>query len=182
MVDGLVRVVAPMADTPAARAGLQSGDLIVRFDDQPVLGMALTDAISRMRGEPGTPIALMIRRAGRDDEFSVSLVREIIRTAGAALEHGRRRAGAAPRELHGFGVGSAGEGHRRRDCRTAAPRAVVLDMRGNGGGLLRQAVMTADAFLGEGDIVSVRGRTAAQPAHLAGRRASSCSPACRWWC
>ena len=86
MVDGLVRVVAPMPGTPAARAGLQSGDLIVRFDDQPVQGMALADAMSRMRGQPGTPIKLMIRRAGLDEEFSVSLVRETIairRCAGA---------------------------------------------------------------------------------------------------
>ena len=80
MIDGLVRIVAPMPGTPAARAGLQAGDLIVRFDDQPVLGMALTDAIYRMRGQPGTPIVLRIRRAGSDDEFAVSLVRETIRT------------------------------------------------------------------------------------------------------
>jgi len=80
MVDGLVRVVASMPGTPAARAGLKSGDLIVRFDDLPVQGMALSDAVSRMRGEPGTSIELMIRRGGHGDEFSVSLVRETIRT------------------------------------------------------------------------------------------------------
>src|SRR5262249_17697603 len=68
MIDGLMRVVNPMPDTPAARAGLQTGDVIVRLDDQPVQGMALSDAISRMRGEPGTSIALMIRRAGGGDE------------------------------------------------------------------------------------------------------------------
>src|SRR5688572_7012501 len=80
MVDGLVRVVAPMPDTPAARAGLQAGDLIVRFDDQPVLGMTLADAISHMRGQPGSPIELVIRRAGREDEFNVTVVRDTIRT------------------------------------------------------------------------------------------------------
>ncbi|HEY0336147.1 MAG TPA: PDZ domain-containing protein, partial [Burkholderiales bacterium] len=80
MIDGLVRIVFPMAGTPAARAGLQAGDLIVRFDDQPVLGLTLADAISRMRGEPGSPIALTVRRSGSDDEFAVSMIRETIRT------------------------------------------------------------------------------------------------------
>jgi carboxyl-terminal processing protease len=79
MVDKLVRVAATIPGTPAARAGLQGGDLILRLDDQPVEGMTLTDAIARMRGEPGTPIELTIRRSGREDEFTVSLVRAEIR-------------------------------------------------------------------------------------------------------
>ena len=158
MVEGLVRVVAPMPGTPAARAGLQSGDLIVRFDDQPVQGMALTDAISRMRGEPGTPVALMIRRAGHGNEFSVSLVRETIRTQ--ALRWSMEGEVLVLR-LASF-TGSVSAAMEKAIADAAAirqPRGVVLDMRGNGGGLFRQAVMMADAFLGEGEIVSLRGRT-----------------------
>jgi carboxyl-terminal processing protease len=158
MVDGLVRVVAPIADTPAARAGLQSGDLIIRFDDQQVLGMALADAISKMRGQPGTPIALTIRRAGREDEFTVSLVRDTIRTQAVrwSMENNvlvLRLASftGAVAETMEKAIGEA--------TATAMPRAIVLDMRGNPGGLLREAVKTADAFLREGVIVSLRGRT-----------------------
>ena len=80
MAEGLVRAVAPIEETPAARAGLRSGDLIVRIDDQPVLGMTLADAISQLRGQPGTSVTLLIRRPGREDEFQVSLVRENIRS------------------------------------------------------------------------------------------------------
>jgi carboxyl-terminal processing protease len=158
MVDGLVRVVAPMPGTPAARAGLQTGDLIVRFDDQPVLGLALPDAISRMRGQPGTSIALMIRRAGRDDEFTLSLVRETIRTE--ALRWSMEGDVLVLRLERFTGTVSAMLETAIADATaTRTPRAVVLDMRGNPGGLLTQAVATADAFLGAGDIVSLRGRT-----------------------
>jgi carboxyl-terminal processing protease len=148
-----------MAGTPAARAGLQSGDLIVRFDDQPVQGMALTDAISRMRGAPGTPISLLIRRAGREDEFKVSVVRETIRTQ--ALRWSMEDDVLVLR-LASFtsAVAAMLEKAVAEASAVRTPRAVVLDMRGNGGGLLRQAVITADAFLSEGEIVSLRGRTA----------------------
>ncbi|HYN63055.1 MAG TPA: S41 family peptidase, partial [Candidatus Limnocylindrales bacterium] len=160
MIEGLVRVVAPMPGTPAARAGLQSGDLIVRFDDQPVQGMELTDAISRMRGEPGTPIALMIRRAGHGDEFSVSLVRETIRTQ--VLRWSMEGEVLVLRLASFTGSVSAAMEKAIADATAIRqPRGVVLDMRGNGGGLFRQAVMMADAFLGEGEIVSLRGRNAA---------------------
>jgi carboxyl-terminal processing protease len=158
MIDGLVRVVAPMAGTPAARAGLQAGDLIVRFDDQPVLGLTLADAIARMRGQPGSPIALTVRRGGSEDEFGVSLVRETIRTqplqwsmeGDVLVLRLTRFTTPLPAMLEKAIIDASAKG---------TPRAVVLDMRGNGGGLLRPAVVTADAFLREGDIVSLRGRT-----------------------
>ena len=159
MAEGLVRVVAPMPGTPAARAGLQRGDLIVRFDDQPVQGMALTEAISRMRGEPGTSITLMIRRAGHDDEFSVSLMREVIRTP--VLRWSMEGEVLVLRlERFTSSVSAVLEQAIAEATAMRQPRGVVLDMRGNGGGLFRQAVITADAFLREGDIVSLRGRTA----------------------
>src|SRR6185503_12073364 len=75
MDGGLVRVVSPMDGMPAARAGLKSGDLIVRFGEKPVLGMTLAEAIAFMRGEVGTAVSLIIRRPGRADEFEVSVVR-----------------------------------------------------------------------------------------------------------
>ena len=158
MVDGLVRVVRPMAGTPAARAGLQRGDLIVRFDGEPVLGMPLADAISRMRGQPGTPISLTIRRAGRDHEFTVSVVRETIRRQ--VLRWSMEGDVLVLRLASFTGTVTAMlEAALDEATATANPRGIVLDMRGNGGGMLRQAVTTADTFLSEGTIVSLRGRT-----------------------
>jgi carboxyl-terminal processing protease len=158
MFEGLVRVVAPIAGTPAARAGLQRGDLIVRFDDQPILGMALADAIGRMRGQPGTPIKLTVRRTGADNELTISLVRETIRTQPLrwSLE-----GDVLVLRLASF-TGSVAANLEKAIAEATAsvtPRAIILDMRGNGGGLLREAVMTADVFLAEGTIVSLRGRT-----------------------
>jgi carboxyl-terminal processing protease len=159
-VDGLLRVVAAMPGTPAARAGLQSGDLIVRLDDQPAQGMALADAISRMRGEPGTPIELTIRRAGNADEFSVSLVRETIRTQ--VLRSSMEGEVLVLRLASFTGLVAAAVEKAIADATAERqPRGVVLDLRGNPGGLLRQAVRTADFFLSEGEIVSLQGRTAA---------------------
>ena len=157
MVEGLMRVIAPMPDTPAARAGLQSGDLIVRLDDQPVLGMALADAISRLRGEPGTPIALIIRRAGKADDFSVSLVREAISTPPLRWT---MESDVLVLRLSGFtGAASALEKAVADAVAVRQPRGIVLDLRGNPGGLFRQAVLLSDAFLSDGEIVSLRGRT-----------------------
>jgi len=158
MAEGLVRVVAPIEDTPAARAGLRSGDLIVRFDNQPVLGMTLSDAISRMRGQPGTPITLVIRRPGRHDEFTVSLVRETIRRQ--ALRWSMEEDVLVLRLAAFISSVGAQVDKAISDASAAhAPRAVILDMRGNPGGLLNQAVLTADTFLSQGEIVSLRGRT-----------------------
>jgi carboxyl-terminal processing protease len=157
MVEGLMRIISPMPDTPAARAGLQSGDVIVRLDDQPVMGMALTDAISRMRGEPGTPIALMVRRVGMGDDFNVSLVREAISTPPLRWS---MEGDVLVLRLSGFtGAAPALEKAVAEAVAVRQPRGIVLDVRGNPGGLFRQAVLLADAFLSEGEIVSLRGRT-----------------------
>jgi C-terminal peptidase prc len=160
MVDGLLRIVAPMPGTPAARAGLLSGDLILRFDDQPVQGMTLEEAVSRMRGEPGTAIVLTIRRPGVEDPLVVPLVREVIRREAVrwSMEEGVLVLGIA--SFNGP-VAAALEKAIAEASARENPRAVVLDLRGNGGGLLRQALITADAFLAQGEIVSLRGRTAA---------------------
>ncbi len=157
MAEGLVRVVVPIEDTPAARAGLRSGDLIVKFDDQPVLGLTQADAVARMRGEPGTPITLLIRRAGHEAEFSVSLVRDIIRSRlltwrieDDVLVLRLRQFAGSLKPLIDQAVAQA--------TATRQPRGVILDLRGNPGGLVNQAVAVADAFLGQGEIVAMRGR------------------------
>jgi carboxyl-terminal processing protease len=158
MVDGLVRVVAPIPNTPAARAGLQSGDFIVGFDDQPAQGLTLAEAVSAMRGEPGTWISLMIRRGSHEDVFTVSLVREVIRRDPVRWS---MEGDVLVLRLAVFN-GAAATAMEKAIAEATAegtPRAIVLDLRGNGGGLFRQAVMTADAFLSAGEIVSLQGRS-----------------------
>ena len=158
MADKLVRVAAAIPGTPAARAGLQSGDLILRLDEHPVEGMTLSDAIARMRGEPGTPIELTIRRSGREDEFTVSVVRDLIRREPVRWS---MEGDVLVLRLVTFTSSVFADMEKAIAEATAGgtPRAIVLDMRGNGGGLFRQAVLTADAFLSGGEIVSLRGRT-----------------------
>ncbi len=159
MVDTVVRILAPIPNTPAARAGLQKGDVIIRLDDQPVDGMTLADAVARMRGEPGTPIELTIRRTGQDEPISVSLVREAIRSEPVRW---RMEGSVLVIRLLAFTNSMFADMEKAIAEATAErnPRAVVLDLRGNGGGLLNQALRTADAFLSAGEIVSLQSRTA----------------------
>ncbi len=158
--DGVVRVVAPAPDSPAARAGLKPGDLIVRVDDRPLQGVPLAEAIARMRGEPGTPVSVTIRRAGREDEFTVSLTRDVIRRQ--ALRWSMEE-DVLVLKLSTFTAPVTAALAQAVAQATAAhqPQAVVLDLRGNGGGLLREAVSTADSFLRQGEIVSLRSRSGA---------------------
>jgi len=158
MVDGMVRVVAPMPGTPAERAGLRSGDLIVGFDGQHVQGLTLAQAVSRMRGEPGTPISLVIRRSGHEDLLTVSLVRELIRRESVRWAMDGEVLVLRVANFSAW-MSIALEKAIADATAEATPRAIVLDLRGNGGGLLRQALSTADIFLREGEIVSLRGRT-----------------------
>jgi carboxyl-terminal processing protease len=155
---GAVRVIAPIAGSPAARAGLQRGDVLVRVDEQSLLGLPLAEAIARMRGEPGTPVSLTVRRPGAPQEFTVSLKREVIRRQ---LLRWHMEDEVLVLRLGTFSGAVTAALQEAIDEATAAhaPAAVVLDMRGNTGGLLREAVTTADVFLREGEIASLRGRT-----------------------
>ncbi|MES3004197.1 MAG: S41 family peptidase [Pseudomonadota bacterium] len=156
--EGVVRVVAPMPGSPAARAGVEAGDLILRVDDQPLFGVPLADAIARMRGQPGTPVSITIQRAGTAEAFTLSVVRETIRRPVLSLSS---QGDVLVIRLAGFTL-SVSESLERAIAQVTAerqPKAVVLDMRGNPGGLLREAVKIADTFLAKGDIVSVHGNT-----------------------
>ena len=157
--DGTVRVVAPMPGTPAERAGVLAGDLIVQVDRERLAGLPLPDAMARMRGQPGTPVSLTIRRAGVAGEFTVALTRDTIRRQ---LLRWSMEGDVLVLRLSSFtGPATAAIRQAVADATAAgAPRAVVLDLRGNPGGLLTEAVQTADAFLGQGEIVTLRGRAA----------------------
>ncbi|MDB5912208.1 MAG: family peptidase [Ramlibacter sp.] len=156
--EGAVRVVSPISDSPAARAGLQTGDLIVRVDDAPLLGMPLADAIAMMRGQPGTQVSLTIRRAGVDNEITISLTRDTIRRQ---LLRSSMEGDVLVLRLGSFTgpVTAALQDAIAQATAAKAPSGVVLDLRGNPGGLLHEAVKVADTFLKQGQIVSIRGRT-----------------------
>lgn len=152
-----VLITAPMPGGPAAKAGLRAGDLIVQLDDKPLRGVALAEAISRMRGEVGTPVSLVVRRAGVDD-FPLALTRDTIRRQ---LLRWRMEGDTLVLALASFSgpVAAALVDAVAEATATRQPQAVVLDLRGNPGGLIREAVRVADAFLSQGDIASMRGRT-----------------------
>lgn len=159
MEDGFVKVVSPIDDTPAARAGIESGDLIIRLDDTPVKGMSLDEAVKIMRGKPGTDIELtIVREGGRP--FKVTVTRDKIRVKSVksrSLEAG-----------YGYIRISQFQERTGKDLRAAISKlkkesdgklkGLVLDLRNNPGGLLDAAVSVSDAFLDKGIIVTVEGR------------------------
>ena len=158
--EGAVRVISPMEDTPASRAGIQSGDFIIAIDGSGILGQPLNEAINKMKGEPGQNITLTLAREGVDP-FDVTLKREIIKpkAATARLEGdvGYLKLGS------GFNEKTTNEARAAvQRLLTENPRmkGLVLDLRGNPGGLLDQAVSVSDLFLDGGEVVSQRGRDA----------------------
>ena len=159
MQDGLVKVVAPIEDTPAARAGMQSGDLIVQVDGEPIKGLSLAQAVRRMRGRPGEAIDLLVRREGQAD-FKVQIVRAIIKVRAVRWQNmGSIAYIRVSRFSERVQSGIAKAFTDIRKELGGAPTGVVLDLRNNPGGLLDQSIVLADAFLDDGEIVSVRGRT-----------------------
>ncbi len=164
MENGLVKVVSPIDDTPAARAGVMAGDLIVKIDGEPVKGMTLSQAVEKMRGKVGTPITITIMRKGRKKPFDVRIVRDIIRIRSVkwSIEGG---------DIGYIRITSFNEQtepklkeamQRIQEKLGDRLRGYIIDLRNNPGGLLDQAVAVSDAFLDKGEIVSVRGRNDAK--------------------
>lgn len=159
MEDGFVKVVSPIDDTPAAKAGLEAGDFIVRLDDVPVKGMTLGEAVKLMRGKPGEDIELLVAREG-EEPFTVIITRAIIKVESVKnkmLEAGygylristfQHRTGASVRE-------AIAEMQSENDGEL---KGLVLDLRNNPGGLLQAAVDVSDAFVKKGLLVYTEGR------------------------
>src|SRR5579862_488589 len=159
MENGVVKVVSPIDDTPAARAGLKPGDLIVRLDGQPVQGMTLPQAVEKMRGPVNSEIRLTIQRKGREP-FDVKLVRatihiQSVRSHLIGDDIGYVRI-TSFNEQTDTGLHNAIKNLKQQAG--GKLRGIVLDLRNNPGGLLDQAVAVSDAFLDKGEIVSTRGR------------------------
>src|SRR5271156_1313153 len=159
MENGLVKVVSPIDDTPAARAGLKPGDLITHLDGDPVQGMTLPEAVEKMRGPLSSEIKLTIRREGREP-FDVKLVRATIKIQ-SVRSHLEGDNIAYIRITTFNEQTDVGLNNAMKNLKQQAGGkllGVVLDLRNDPGGLLDQAVAVADAFLEKGEIVSTRGR------------------------
>ncbi|MGE3141748.1 MAG: S41 family peptidase [Hyphomonadaceae bacterium] len=156
MEDGIVRVVSPIDDTPASRAGIQAGDYLTAIDGQSIVGLTLNDAVSKMRGDVGTAIALTVAREGQEP-FDVSLTREIISVRSVTS---RMDGDVGVIRISTFNERTSDllADAIRTVKRTPHLRGVVLDLRNNPGGLLDQAIEVADDFLDGGEVVSTRGR------------------------
>ncbi|MFB9970713.1 S41 family peptidase [Pseudoroseomonas cervicalis] len=159
---GYVKVISPIDDTPAARAGVKPGDLITHLNGSSVQGLTLQEAVEQMRGERGTTIKLTIRRPGTETPIELSLTRDVIRPQVARFR------------MEGNDIGYVRLSSFNEQTDAALRRAVtslrqqaggnlkglILDLRNNPGGLLDQAVQVSDDFLEQGEIVSTRARRA----------------------
>lgn len=158
MQDDLVKVIAPIEDTPAERAGILSGDLITKCDGVDVKGKSLRDAVHMMRGKPGEPVILTIRRQGVAD-FYVRVVRDIIEVK--SVRHSLEGDIGYIRITRFNEKTRDGINEAIADLETKSGkglRGVVVDLRNNPGGLLNQSVYVADTFLNAGKIVAIKGR------------------------
>jgi carboxyl-terminal processing protease len=159
--DGFIKVVAPIDDTPAAKAGVRAGDIITDLDDQPVPGLTLDQAVEKMRGPENSSIRLKIMRKGNKTPIEFTITRA------------RIQVGSVRMKVEGSDVGyiriTQFTEHTADDLRTAITQITnqiqndklggyVIDLRNNPGGLLDQAISVSDAFLERGEIVSTRGR------------------------
>ncbi|MEM1035443.1 MAG: S41 family peptidase [Pseudomonadota bacterium] len=157
--DGFVKVVTPMDDTPASRAGLEPGDYLTAINGQPIVGLSLDDAVRDMRGPAGSDITVTVLREG-EDAFDVTLTREVIQPKSVTWR-------AEEVDIAYLRISTFNERTTIlleealddiRDEIGARPKGIVLDLRNNGGGLLDQAITVSDLFLSGGEVVSTIGR------------------------
>lgn len=160
--NGFIKVISPIDDTPAQKAGLKSGDLIVRLNDKSVKGMSINDAVKIMRGKPGEPIDLLVMREGENKRLKFTLVRAIITSSSVKQRiieegYGYVRISSFQSKTTS-GVKEALE--KLKTDNKARLKGLVLDLRDNPGGVLTGAVGVSDIFLTKGNIVYTEGRVA----------------------
>ncbi|MGB5452965.1 MAG: S41 family peptidase [Sedimenticolaceae bacterium] len=160
MEDGFVKVISPIDDTPAMRAGVLAGDLIIRLDDQPVKGMSLDEAVKLMRGKPGSKLRLTIVRDGEDKPIEITIVRDVIKAV--SVKQRMLEPGFGYVRISQFQARTPEDmleaiGTLKREA-GGSLKGLVLDLRNNPGGVLNAAVGVSDAFLTNGTIVYTEGR------------------------
>ncbi|HSF92908.1 MAG TPA: S41 family peptidase [Paracoccaceae bacterium] len=159
--DGFVKVVSPIDDTPAARAGIEAGDFITHVDGESVLGLTLDEAVEMMRGPVGSEIVISIVREGVDQPFDVTIVRDTIKLTAVRVRTEGRAVVLRVTSFTEQTYANLEEGLRDEVEANGGMENIdgfVLDLRNNPGGLLGQAIAVSDAFLEAGEIVSTRGR------------------------
>jgi len=162
MRNGALTVIAPIDDTPAARAGVKAGDIILKIDDKATLGMSIDEAVSLMRGKPGTPITLTLVRKGEPKPIKVKIVRDIIKIKSVKpkvikLKLGQKDAEVLYLKISSFDAHVVDEVKRAIREHLQA-KGYIIDLRNNPGGLLDQAVGLLDLFIAKGPLVSQKGR------------------------
>ncbi len=159
MENGLVKVISPIDETPAARAGIKAGDLITALDGEPIMGLTLSEAVDQMRGAPGTKLVVTVARQGAKEQFDIEIVRDIIKIRSV-----RHRVEGNTGYLRITSFNEQTEVGIKKSIRALKKEigdemnGLILDLRSNPGGLLDQAVAVTDAFLEHGEIVQTRGR------------------------
>lgn len=161
MEDGFVKVIAPIDDTPASKAGIKAGDLVIRLDEKPVKGMTLSDAVKVMRGEPGSDILLTIIREGEERPLKITITREVIKVV--SVKHRLLEPGYGYVRIASFQTRTGANlldalSELKKESENNQLKGLVLDLRNNPGGLLDAAVSVSDAFIDSGLIVYTEGR------------------------
>ena len=160
--EGFVKVVSPMDDTPAFRAGVEAGDYITHIDGEPILGLSLSEAVEKMRGPVGEKIVITIVRVSEDEPFDVTIVRDIIKLVAARVRYEDNVVIMRVSTFNEQTIPNLKDGVKKVLQENNGMKNVngfILDLRNNPGGLLSEAVSVSDLFLNEGEIVSTRGRT-----------------------
>jgi carboxyl-terminal processing protease len=159
MENGFVKVVSPIDDTPAFRAGVLAGDYIVEIDGETVMGMALSDAVDKMRGKVGSDIKLVIRRESEPEPVELTLTRDVIKIQSVRF-HTEGNAGYIRITTFNQNTQPGLDKAIEEIKKELGPKLIgyVLDLRNNPGGLLDEAISVSDTFLDHGEIVSTRGR------------------------
>ena len=162
MESGVVKVISPIDDTPASKAGIKAGDFIIKIDDTQVQGKSLSEAVDLMRGPVGSSINLTIRRVGQKKALKFNIVREIIEIKSVRAELLKKDIGYI--RLTSFNENSSEQirDQIKKFEDNQNVTSYILDLRNNPGGLLSQAIRVSDFFLNNGEIVSTKGRKASE--------------------
>jgi carboxyl-terminal processing protease len=175
MENGLVKVIAPIDDTPASRAGMRPNDLISELDGKPVLGLTLSEAVDLMRGEKGKPITLTVLREGEKEPLEMTIIRDTIRIRAVRTRVEGPDKNIAYIRLTTFNSQTT---KNLKKAFNALPAEIgknnlagfIIDLRNNPGGLLREAISVSDTMLDRGEIVSTRGRNEDDSSRFSARR------------